>query len=108
MSSTAPGDSELLTVREVAEELRLTQQTVRQWIRDAKLPAMRAGERKYLVRRADLQQVVAFAGDANFAGATTFADGVGSPRRDADPALEAPTPGARDAWDLASHARPPR
>lgn len=96
MSNTAPEDDGLLTVREVAEQLRLTQQTVRQWIRDAKLPAMRAGQRKYLVRRSDLQRVMA------------FADGTRLPASGGDTALEAPAPGASESWDLASHARPPR
>jgi len=93
-----PDDERLLTVREVADELRLTQQTVRQWIRDAKLPAMRAGKRKYLVRRSDLRRVIAFAGDP-----AHRANG-------ADSAVEAPAPAERESegWDLASHARPPR
>jgi excisionase family DNA binding protein len=61
VSDTASDEGRLLTVREVADELRLTQQTVRQWIRDGKLPAMRAGKRKYLIRRSDLRRVIAFA-----------------------------------------------
>jgi excisionase family DNA binding protein len=88
----------LLTVREVAEELRLTEQTVRQWIRDAKLPAIRAGKRKYLVHRSDLRRVIVFAGDTPSAASG------------ADVLYDAPPPGERERerWDLASHARPPR
>jgi excisionase family DNA binding protein len=88
----------LLTVREVAEELRLTEQTVRQWIRDAKLPAIRAGKRKYLVHRSDLRRVIVSAG-----GTTYAANG-------ADSWFDAPARGerAREHWDLASHARPPK
>lgn len=98
MSNGASDEGQLLTVREVAEELRLTQQTVRQWIRDAKLPAIRAGKRKYLVRRSDLRRVIAFAG------------GPAYPANGAEPPGETQTPGRRDreGWNLASHARLPR
>jgi excisionase family DNA binding protein len=89
-------DDGLLTVREVAEQLRLTQQTVRQWIRDAKLPAIRAGERKYLVRRSDLRRVI------------VATDGTRHPANDVESVFEAPTSGEHERWDLASHARPPR
>ena len=98
MSTGPSGADALLTVREVAEELRLSRQTVRQWIRDAKLPAIRAGERKYLVRRSDLRRVIA------------SADGTTDAANLADPRFDAPTPADRDGdhWDLAAHARPPR
>jgi excisionase family DNA binding protein len=89
-------DERLLTVREVADELRLTQQTVRQWIRDAKLPAIRAGQRKYLVRSSDLRRVI------------VFANGTTYPANEADSPFDAPTTGEHELWDLASHARPPR
>lgn len=98
MSTLASDDQRLLTVREVAEELRLTEQTVRQWIRDAKLPAIRAGKRKYLVHPSDLRRMLLFAG-----GTAPSANG-------AEPPYDAPAPGGRqrERWDLASHARPPR
>lgn len=90
-------DDEMLTVREVAEELRLTQQTVRHWIRSGKLPAIRAGERKYLIRRPDLRRVIA------------SPDGTTYPATRADSLLDAvapfgaPAPGERERWDLASN-----
>jgi excisionase family DNA binding protein len=96
VSSGVSDDERLLTVREVADELRLTQQTVRQWIRDAKLPAIRAGQRKYLVRRSDLRRVIVLAN-----GTTYQANAADSP-------LDAPPTDERELWDLASHARPPR
>jgi len=68
---------------------------VRQWIRDAKLPAIRAGKRKYLVRRSDLRRVIAFAG-----ATPSPANGAGS--------LPEVPPAERERWDLASHARMPR
>jgi excisionase family DNA binding protein len=51
-----PADSrdEFLTVAEVAELLRLNQQTVRNWIDRGSLPAIRVGARRVRIRRADL------------------------------------------------------
>jgi excisionase family DNA binding protein len=43
---------EFLTVAEVAEILKLNQQTVRNWIIDGSLPALRAG-RRVRIRRQD-------------------------------------------------------
>ncbi len=50
-----------LTVREVADELRVDEETVRRWIRRRELPAMSLGSRKggYRVRRVDLDQFTA-------------------------------------------------
>jgi excisionase family DNA binding protein len=45
---------EYLTVREVAELLKLNQQTVYNWIDAGKLPATRAGNRRVRMARADL------------------------------------------------------
>jgi len=44
---------EFLTVAEVAAILKLNQQTVRNWITDGKLPAVRVGERRVRIRRTD-------------------------------------------------------
>ncbi|HNP58820.1 helix-turn-helix domain-containing protein [Gordonia sp. UBA7599] len=47
--------NDLMTVREVAEAMRLTPRGVRQMIADGRLPAVRyAGTRQALVRRADV------------------------------------------------------
>lgn len=57
------GDSvELLTVAEVADALRLNQQTIRNWIDDSRLPAIRIGQRRLRIRRTDLDAVIEHAG----------------------------------------------
>lgn len=47
-----------LTVPEIAQELRYTEATVRTWIRQGKLPAIRATNREYRVRRSDLDAMI--------------------------------------------------
>src|ERR1700744_2365133 len=47
-----------LTVAEIAEELRLTAGTIRTWIADGTLQAKRAGKRKWLVRRSELDRML--------------------------------------------------
>jgi excisionase family DNA binding protein len=69
-----------LTVAEVAEMLKLNQQTVRNWIDQGSLPALRVG-RRVRIRRSDLERVLA-------AGAT-------SP--DSSPATRG-GPSAEDFW----------
>ena len=54
-----PEADSLLTVTEVAEQLRVTGVTVRAWIRSGRLAAIRVGGRGYRVRRSDLEQMVA-------------------------------------------------
>ena len=55
---------ELLTVAEVAERLKLNQQTVRNWIDEERLPALRIGPRRVRVKAGDLEAFVS-------SGATT-------------------------------------
>ena len=51
----SPGsDWEFLTVAEVAEELKVNQMTVRNWIDTGELPAVRVGARRVRVRRSAL------------------------------------------------------
>jgi excisionase family DNA binding protein len=50
--------AEFLTVAEVAELLKLNQQTVRNWIDRGELPAVRVGTR-VRIRRADLDALLA-------------------------------------------------
>ena len=50
-------DDELLTVKQIAEHLQVNQQTVRNWIDSAALPAVRIG-RRVRVRRADMERVL--------------------------------------------------
>jgi excisionase family DNA binding protein len=49
---------EFLTVAEVAELLKLNQQTIRPWIDRGKLPAARLGERRVRIKRSDLEQLI--------------------------------------------------
>jgi excisionase family DNA binding protein len=57
--SSQPGNLEetFLTVAEVAELLKLNQQTVRNWIDQGRLPALRVG-RRVRIRRSDLERVL--------------------------------------------------
>jgi excisionase family DNA binding protein len=55
---SASWDDEYLTVKEIADRLKLNQQTVRNWIDLGSLPAVRVG-RRVRVRRADLDRVLA-------------------------------------------------
>jgi excisionase family DNA binding protein len=47
-----------LTLAEIAEELRLSPATIRSWISKGTLRAMRAGQRKWLVRRSELDRML--------------------------------------------------
>lgn len=60
MSHLGPEDEDdpWLTVAEIADELRVNPATVRLWISKGALPAMRAGRRKLLIRRSDLDQML--------------------------------------------------
>src|SRR5437016_64717 len=61
-----------LTVAEVAELLKLNQQTVRNWIDQGSLPALRVG-RRVRIRRSDLERVLeagATSPDSSSAGRT--------------------------------------
>jgi excisionase family DNA binding protein len=54
-----PGDDPWLTLAEIAEELRVNPATVRLWVRRGRLTAMRAGPRKLLVRRSEVDRMLA-------------------------------------------------
>jgi excisionase family DNA binding protein len=54
----ATWDDEYLTVMEIAEHLKLNPQTVRNWIDQDRLPAVRIG-RRVRIRRADLDRILA-------------------------------------------------
>ncbi len=53
-----PRGAAWLTVAEIAGELRVNPATVRLWISKGMLPAKRAGQRKLLIRRSDLDYMV--------------------------------------------------
>ena len=57
MSATDP-DETYLTVAEVAETLKLNQQTVRNWIDQGTLPALRVG-RRVRIKRSDFERILA-------------------------------------------------
>jgi excisionase family DNA binding protein len=61
MSDTEPDDVDgdpWLTVAEIAEALRVNPATVRLWVSKGALPATRAGQRKLLIRRSDLDRML--------------------------------------------------
>ena len=47
-------DDELLTLPQIADMLGVNPSTVRLWVSEERLPAHKAGGRKWLVRRGDL------------------------------------------------------
>jgi excisionase family DNA binding protein len=51
-------EESFLTVAEVAEKLKLNQQTVRNWIDQGSLPALRVG-RRVRIKRSDFERVLA-------------------------------------------------
>jgi excisionase family DNA binding protein len=57
--SPEPEDDPWLTLAEIAEELRMSPATIRSWISKGTLRAMRAGKRKWLVRRSELDRMLA-------------------------------------------------
>jgi excisionase family DNA binding protein len=59
MTEPDPADDPWLTLAEIAEELRVNPATVRLWISRGRLKAMRAGQRKLLVRRSELDRMLA-------------------------------------------------
>ncbi len=67
---------EYLTVAEVAETLKLNQQTVRNWIDQGSLPALRVG-RRVRIKRSDFQRVL----DESYSGRASSAS-TGGPNAD--------------------------
>lgn len=56
-SETEPDNDPWMTIAEIAEELRLSPATVRSWVSQGRLPATRAGRRKWLIRRSDIDRM---------------------------------------------------
>ena len=100
----ASWDDEYLTVSEIAERLRLNQQTVRNWIDQGKLPAVRVG-RRVRVRRVDLERVLAQGRtqpDTLGTATEKLADGTANP---APAPVDPPAPFDPRAELTAAHAR---
>ena len=76
MNSAEPEES-FLTVAEVADMLKLNQQTVRNWIDQGSLPALRVG-RRVRIKRSDFERVLA----------QSYTAGAGAARQDAGPSAE--------------------
>ena len=53
-----PAEDPWLTVAEIAAELRVNPATIRLWVSKGKLKAMRAGQRKLLVQRSELNRML--------------------------------------------------
>jgi excisionase family DNA binding protein len=78
MSPTTPDPDEIyLTVAEVAQTLKLNQQTVRNWIDQGSLPALRVG-RRVRIKRSDFQRIL----DQSYSG------GVDTTRSDSGPSAD--------------------
>jgi excisionase family DNA binding protein len=71
-------DDRYLTPSQVADELHVTVVTVRRWITNGQLPASKAGPRKWMVRRSDLDAFLSGArpGGRDDVGAETSEDPV--------------------------------
>jgi excisionase family DNA binding protein len=86
-----------LTVAEVAGILKLNQQTVRNWIDQGSLPALRVG-RRVRIRRSDFERILAegYTGSSGESGGTRGIGGAGesgpSPPGGSGPSGETPTP----------------
>jgi excisionase family DNA binding protein len=55
-------DEQYLTPAQVAEELQVTVVTVRRWIASRELRATKAGPRRWMIRRSDLEAFLAAGG----------------------------------------------
>ena len=76
-------EDEFLTVAEIADMLKLNQQTIRNWIDAGDLAAVRLGARRVRVRRSELERFIA----AGETAPEPQRRGAGSPEAD-DPATE--------------------
>jgi excisionase family DNA binding protein len=67
--NSAEREDSFLTVAEVAEMLKLNQQTVRNWIDQGSLPALRVG-RRVRIKRSDFERVLERSYTGSAGGAT--------------------------------------
>ena len=64
-STDRPSEDPWLTLAEIADELRVNASTVRLWVSQGRLGASRAGRRKWLVRRSELERFLAASGSSD-------------------------------------------
>lgn len=109
MERTELEDS-FLTVAEVAEVLKLNQQTVRNWIDQGSLPALRVG-RRVRIRRSDFERLLA---DGSDGGRTAGGSAAAGTVPDADDfwggepvGLAEPGPGTRPSGEPPGQAGEP-
>jgi excisionase family DNA binding protein len=76
MSPSEPEET-YLTVAEVAETLKLNQQTVRNWIDQGSLPALRVG-RRVRIKRSDFERIL----EESYSPGATAPGGRASPSAD--------------------------
>jgi excisionase family DNA binding protein len=70
-------EEEFLTVAEVAEMLKLNQQTVRNWIDQGSLPALRVG-RRVRIKRSDFDRIL----EQGYSGRAAASNASSSPSAD--------------------------
>lgn len=95
-NSPLAGQDPWLTLAEIAQELRVSAATVRLWVSQGRLGATRAGARKWLVRRSELERMI---GEDQPGGEVK--DSVAPVTVGGDP-FRPPTPGERLIVDTAS------
>ena len=78
-TATQAGSDPWLTLAEIAAELRVNPSTVRLWVSQGRLSASRAGRRKWLVRRSELERMLAAEGSVAPPIDTASADPVRPP-----------------------------
>jgi excisionase family DNA binding protein len=88
-----PSNEEFLTIAETADRLKLTQQTIRNWIDQGELVAVRVGRRRMRVRTSDLERFIE-------AGLTA------EPEPDQPPATEAAEPAVPNAAEAPAAITP--
>jgi excisionase family DNA binding protein len=86
---SASSPDPLLTLAEIAAELRVNPATVRSWVSRGHLNAFRAGQRKWVVRRSELDRMID-ASNASASSATTES------REPSVPPPRRPSPSQRD------------
>ncbi len=86
-------EESFLTVAEVAELLKLNQQTVRNWIDQGSLPALRVG-RRVRIRRSDFDRLLEEGSTGASHGASDTQQAQARPTRQQQPQ----SPNAEDFW----------